>query len=82
MSEFTYHNAILKPLDAEHAPAHELPVRYVDVNGREEHEAMLRDVPKMQSLGLDPLYERVIYLRRWGSWINGSIRFDGEISNE
>jgi len=50
-------------------PAEMPPVRYIDVNGREEHEAMLKDEAKMLSLGLDPVYERIVYLKRWGSWL-------------
>lgn len=49
-------------------PPAELPERkIINVKGREEHEAMLRDTPKMISLGLDPAFEKIIYLSRWGS---------------
>ena len=52
-------------------PPIELPPRkWINVNGREEHEAMLRDEKKMLELGLDPYYERMVYLRRWGGWLN------------
>lgn len=57
-------------------PAHELPVKYVNVQGREEHEAMLRDHPKMISLGLDPYFETIVYLKRWGGWLNDSTSSD------
>jgi hypothetical protein len=49
-----------------------IPVTYIDVNGREEHEALLRDHKKMISFGLDPCYEICVYLKRWGSWLNES----------
>ncbi len=58
-------------------PAHELPRKLINVNGREEHEAMLRDSDKMWSLGLDPVYEKMVYLRRWGSWLNGCVDYSG-----
>ena len=38
-------------------PTHEVPIRYINVNGREEHESLLRDEKKMLQLGLDPYYE-------------------------
>ncbi len=41
----------------------------VNVNGREEHEAMLKDSEKMISLGLDPYFETMVYLQRWGGWL-------------
>lgn len=51
-------------------PAELPPVKTIDVHGREEHEALLKDELKMLSLGLDPYYERMVYLRRWGGWLN------------
>lgn len=54
-------------------PPAEMPIRrQIDVHGREEHEAMLRDEKKMLELGLDPVYERIVYLKRWGGWLNES----------
>lgn len=55
--------------------------KWINVNGREEHESILRDTNKMYSLGLDPVYEKMIYLRRWGSWLNGSTNYLG-VNNE
>ena len=52
-------------------PSERLESRQIDVHGREEHEAMLRDTDKMLSLGLDPIYEKIVYLKRWGGWLNG-----------
>lgn len=52
-------------------PPAEMPeIRWVNVKGREEHEAMLRDPEKMISLGLDPIFERMVYLKRWGGWLS------------
>lgn len=51
-------------------PAEQIPVNYINVNGREEHEAMLKDEEKMLSLGLDPYFERMVYLKRWGGWLH------------
>lgn len=51
-------------------PAH-LPERIVvNVNGREEHEAVIRDAAKCKELGIDQLYETMVYLNRWGGWLN------------
>lgn len=51
-------------------PAH-LPERnWINVNGREEHEAILKNHQRMISLGLDPIYETIVYLKRWGGWLN------------
>jgi len=42
---------------------------WINVNGREEHEAILRDDKKMLELGLDPYFEKMVYLKRWGSYL-------------
>lgn len=69
-------NASLKCIE----PPSELPpVKWINVKGREEHEEILRDINKMISLGLDPDYERFVYLRRWGEWLNGSCTLDGKL---
>lgn len=60
-------------------PAERMEPRWINVKGREEHEAMLRDSDKMWSLGLDPAYEKIVYLKRWGSWLNGSTNFLGTV---
>jgi hypothetical protein len=51
-------------------PSEQILVKYINVNGREEHEALLRDESKMLDLGLDPYFEIMVYLRRWGGWLN------------
>ncbi len=50
-------------------PAEQLTPRYINVNGREEHEAILRDEAKCKELGLDRTYECIVYLKRWGGWL-------------
>lgn len=50
-------------------PAEELLVRCVNVRGREEHEAILKDPAKCAELGLDQYYEIMVYLKRWGDWL-------------
>lgn len=50
-------------------PAEQIPTKYIDVNGREEHEALLKDKEKCKELGLDQVYETIVYLKRWGGWL-------------
>ena len=64
--------------DGDNPPAEIPPTIWINVNGRQEHEALLRDSDKMRSLGLDPLFERMVYLRRWGSWLNGCVDYSGK----
>lgn len=77
-----YENLFLSTvgLDAVDPPAEKLPEPiWIDVHGREEHEALLRDSDKMHSLGLDPVFEKMVYLKRWGSWLNGCVGYTGEV---
>lgn len=53
----------------QHPPAQLPEQKCINVNGREEHEAILRDSVKCKELGIDPVYESIVYLRRWGSWL-------------
>ncbi len=53
--------------------------KWINVKGREEHESLLRDSDKMWQMGLDPMYEKMVYLRRWGSWLNGCVDYTGKI---
>jgi hypothetical protein len=44
--------------------------KHINVRGREEHEAVLKDAKLCQELGLDQVYETLVYLKRWGSWLS------------
>ena len=52
-------------------PPSELPpVEYINVRGREEHEAIIKDAAWCKRLGLDQAYEVMVYLKRWGHWLD------------
>ncbi len=51
-------------------PTHELSTEYIHVNGREEHESFLNDPKKCSDYGLDIAFERMVYLKRWGGFLN------------
>lgn len=51
-------------------PSSEYPeTKYINVRGREEHEAVIKDAALCEQLGLDQYYEAIVYLKRWGSWL-------------
>lgn len=51
-------------------PPSEMPeIKWIDVNGREEYEAILKDAAKCAELGLDRMFETMVYLQRWGGWL-------------
>ena len=61
-----------KPLDlfgGINPPSHEIERRYINVNGREEHERFILDAEKCEKHGIDQMYEIMVYLKRWGSWL-------------
>lgn len=41
----------------------------VNIRGREEHEAIIKDGDWCSELGLDQIYETILYLKRWGEWL-------------
>ena len=43
------------------------------VNGREEHEAFIKDSEKCKKYGIDPIYETMVYLKRWGGWLKDEL---------
>jgi hypothetical protein len=43
--------------------------RHIEVNGRKEHESIIKDTDKCRELGVDQMYEIMVYLHRWGSWL-------------
>jgi hypothetical protein len=51
-------------------PADLPEVKYVNVRGREEHEAVIQDAELCKELGLDQFYEAMVYLKRWGKWLS------------
>jgi len=51
-------------------PAEMIKTKYINIKGRKEHEAILKDAKKCEELGLDQYYEIIVYLNRWGSWLN------------
>ena len=57
-------------------PPAQIPERKtINVYGRAEHEAIIRDAAWCKELGLDQYYEVMVYLKRWGGWLgeqNGS----------
>ena len=56
--------------EGQEPPSHEIPTHYIDINGRAEHEEILKDEKRMLEMGLDPYFERMVYLKRWGGWVN------------
>lgn len=68
---YTNISAELKPLiDGITSGPEKLPSpTWVNVHGRKEHEALLRNPEKMKELGLDPYYEQMVYLKRWGAYL-------------
>ena len=53
-------------------PPHKMERVFVVVKGREEHEAVIKDAVKCKELGIDQLYETMVYLNRWGGWLNAN----------
>lgn len=51
-------------------PATQPPIKWINVNGRKEHEALLKDKAKCKELGVDQIFEVLQYLKRWGGWLN------------
>jgi hypothetical protein len=51
-------------------PPYQMKRFTIDVNGREEHESWLKDPQKCADHGIDIMYETIVYLKRWGGWLN------------
>jgi hypothetical protein len=58
------------PLENETPPAFLPETVYINVRGRKEHEELLKDADKCKELGLDQYYETMVYLHRWGEWLD------------
>jgi hypothetical protein len=54
----------------EEPPAELPPVHYINVSGRKEHEALLKDEARCKELGIDRMFETILYFKRWGSWLS------------
>lgn len=44
--------------------------KLVNIRGCEQHEAIINDSAKCKELGLDQYYEIMVYLKRWGNWLD------------
>jgi hypothetical protein len=69
---FTHLNAVRRDSDAHPELSTQIrlnDVKWVNVRGREEHEAVIKDSGLCKELGLDQAYETFVYLKRWGSWL-------------
>jgi hypothetical protein len=51
-------------------PAELPPVKWINVRGRAEHEAVIKDRVLCEELGVDQIFETMKYLKRWGSWLS------------
>jgi hypothetical protein len=51
-------------------PATKLHVKWINVRGRKEHEALIKDSVRCNEIGFDQMYEIMVYLKRWGSWLS------------
>lgn len=58
--------------DGQMPPKEKMECKWVNVRGRQEHEQLLSDHKRCKELGLDIVYERTVYLKRWGCWLNGN----------
>lgn len=50
-------------------PSNQPLTKWINVHGREEHEAVIKDAAKCKELGLDQMYEIMVYLKRWQGWL-------------
>lgn len=50
-------------------PGRVLERKTINIRGREEHEAIIKDATWCEELGIDQAYEIMVYLKRWGSWL-------------
>lgn len=49
--------------------SHPFGRKSINVHGRKEHESYLKDPQKCKDAGLDIMYETMVYLKRWGGWL-------------
>ena len=48
----------------------QIPVIWIQIKGRKEHESIVKDANKCNELGLDQVYETIVYLKKWGGWLS------------
>ena len=51
-------------------PSNNLECKHINVSGRKEREAIIRNAEKCKELGLDQIYEAMIYLKTYGNWLD------------
>lgn len=69
-SQFSNLGQKIIPLhDNVNPPSEMIPTKWVNIKGRKEHEAIIKDAKKCEELGLDQHYEIMVYLKRWGNWL-------------
>ena len=67
---YTHLNLVKKPTQPGISIPDKLPERkHINVRGRSEHEAIIKDAAWCKELGLDQSYEVMVYLKRWGGWL-------------
>jgi hypothetical protein len=57
-------------------PAELPPTKYINVKGRQEYEALIKDANKCEELGLDQYYEIMVCLGTWGNWLEEELNKD------
>ena len=50
-------------------PKEPLTCTYLYVNGRKETEALITNAARCKELGLDQMYEQMVYLKQYGRWL-------------
>ena len=76
MTRFSHLNAEPDSFGGIDPPAEKLEYVMVNVNGREEHEAVIRNADKCRELGVDQAFETIQYLNRWGGWLSDQQKED------
>lgn len=67
---FTHLNLVGKRMEnGVGLPSDQPEIKWINIRGREEHEAIISNAEWCEELGLDQAYEIMIYLKRWGSWL-------------
>lgn len=68
---FTHLNAVRNPVIRDEDASARLPkIKYINIRGREEHETVIKDADLCKEIGLDQLYESIVYFKRWNGWLS------------